>query len=75
MHFLGQKIIVRQEYDPLNASFLAHLSIFSHFGFASLKAEYQLVDIRHLEAECRLFDVDMLTPMMPALAQRAGSKN
>ena len=47
--FLGQEIIVWEEYNRLNALFPAYLSIFSHFEFAPLKAE------------CRLFDVDILT--------------
>ena len=33
-HFLGQRIIECEEYDHLNASFLAKISIFSHFEFA-----------------------------------------
>ena len=55
---------MREEYDPLNASFPAHLSIFSHFDFVSLEAETQNIIFRLLKAESRVFDVDILTPMV-----------
>ena len=55
---------MREEYDPLNASFPAHLSIFSHFDFVSLEAETQNIVFRLLKAESRVFDVDILTPML-----------
>ena len=56
---------MREEYDPLNASFPAHLSIFSHFDFVSLEAETQNIVFRLLKAESEVFDVDILTPMNP----------
>ena len=55
---------MREEYDPLNASFPAHLSIFSHFDFVSLEAETQNIVFRLLKAESEVFDVDILTPMI-----------
>ena len=55
---------MREEYDPLNASFPAHLSIFSHFDFVSLEAETQNIVFRLLKAESEVFDVDILTPMV-----------
>ena len=58
---------MREEYDPLNASFPAHLSIFSHFDFVSLEAETQNIVFRLLKAESEVFDVDILTPMMSNL--------
>ena len=64
---------MREEYDPLNASFPAHLSIFSHFDFVSLEAETQNIIFRLLKAESRVFDVDILTPMVdnrPAYCSR-----
>ena len=58
---------MREEYDPLNASFPAHLSIFSHFDFVSLEAETQNIVFRLLKAESEVFDVDILTPMSSTL--------
>ena len=65
---------MREEYDPLNASFPAHLSIFSHFDFVSLEAETQNIVFRLLKAESEVFDVDILTPMVRGLKGQ-GSQN
>ena len=63
---------MREEYDPLNASFPAHLSIFSHFDFVSLEAETQNIIFRLLKAESRVFDVDILTPMLSIYDRSCG---